>query len=263
MTKREACIAVGETGVACLSAVGLSKTFDGTRALDDVTVSFAKNAITALVGPNGAGKTTLLNVFSGFLRPDAGQCFVDGRDISHMAPHRIAQLGVGRTFQDLRIVGGLTVLEHAMLARGQQRGERVGWAVLGIGVRHEEEENREAGLRALGYVGLETKASTRAADLSYGEQKLLTIACCLAAGRRTLVMDEPVAGIHPAMVSDLTALLRRLCGNGRSLIVVEHDLTFVRELAAEVVVMDEGRIVAQGLPRSVLERTEVLEAFVD
>jgi ABC-type branched-subunit amino acid transport system ATPase component len=245
-----------------LRCEGLSKSFDGVRALADVQLEFPSAGIVAIIGPNGAGKTTLLNVLTGFLRPDAGRIVFDDWELTRMAPHKIARRGIGRTFQDLRLITQVTVLENVMLARPNQKGERLLPALLRFGVAKEEGENRKEAMRRLKFVGLEEKVNELAGELSYGQQKLLTLACCLATGARILLLDEPVAGVHPEMVSKILGLLRELRDEGKLVVFIEHDIASVREVADLMVVMDEGKIIAQGKPAEVLQRPEIIEAYV-
>jgi len=238
------------------------KTFDGVRALAGVSFKFAPSGITAIIGPNGAGKTTLLNVLTGFLRPDGGHCFLGDLEITHLRPHQIARLGVARTFQDLRLVLQATVLDNVMLARPLQRGERLLAALLRLGVSKQEASNRERAMDLLGFVGLEGMGQDLSSELSYGQQKLLTLACCLATEAQVLLLDEPVAGVHPEMASRILNLLRHLRDAGKLVVFVEHDMRFVRELADAVIAMDDGKVIAQGAPRDVLERPEIIEAYV-
>lgn len=245
-----------------LRCEGLTKSFDGVQALANMHLEFPESGIVAIIGPNGAGKTTLLHVLTGFLRPDAGHCFWGGREITRLTPHRIARLGVARTFQDLRLILQVSVLENVLVARPDQRGERLLCALLRFGVEAEEGRNREEALRLLRFVGLEAKAYEPAGTLSYGQQKLLTLACCLATGARTLLLDEPVAGVHPEMVMHILGLLRKLSQAGKLVIFIEHDLAAVREVADHVLVMDEGKVIAQGSPREILEQPEIMEAYL-
>ena len=179
-----------------------------------------------------------------------------------MAPHRVARQGIARTFQDLRLIQQVTVLENAMLARPNQKGERLWYALFRIGVAAEEARNREEALRWLRFVGLEEKAHEAAGELSYGQQKLLTLACCVATEARILLLDEPVAGVHPEMIAKILGLLRELKAMGKLVVFIEHDIAAVREVADVVIVMDEGRIIAQGPPKEVLERPEIMEAYL-
>jgi len=241
---------------------GITKTFDGVQALGGVSLDLPSSGIIAIIGPNGAGKTTLLNIVTGFLRPDAGRCFLGEREITRLSPHRIARLGIARTFQDLRLILQVSVLDNVMLARPNQRGERLLWSLLRFGVAAEEARNREEAMRLLRFVGLEEKAAELAGELSYGQQKLLTLACCLAMGARILLLDEPVAGVHPEMVAQILDLLRRLRDEGKLVVFIEHDISAVRQAADLVIVMDEGKIIAQGPPDVVLERPEIMEAYL-
>jgi ABC-type branched-subunit amino acid transport system ATPase component len=227
-----------------------------------VRLEFPATGIVAIIGPNGAGKTTLLNVLTGFLRPNAGRCFLDERELTRMPPYRISRLGIARTFQDLRLISQVSVLENVLLARPNQKGERLLPALLRYGVAREEAQNREEAMRWLRFVGLAEKAHEAAGELSYGQQKLLALACCLAAEGRILLLDEPVAGVHPEMIPQILDMLRQLRDQGRLVVFVEHDIASVRQVADTVIVLDEGRIIAQGEPGEVLERPEIIEAYV-
>ena len=240
---------------------GLCKSFDGIRALADVQLQFPDTGITAIIGPNGAGKTTLLNVLTGFLRADGGRCFLGDRDTTRLASHQIAQFGVARTFQDLRLILRVSVLDNALLARPTQTGESLVGALLRLGVAAEEARNGDVAMRLIKFVGLEDKAQELAGELSYGQQKLLTLACCLATEARILLLDEPVAGVHPEMVSRILDLLRQLCDQGKLVVFIEHDIAAVRQIADHVIVMDEGKIIAEGPPDEVLDRSEIMEAY--
>ncbi len=232
------------------------------HALADVRLEFPASGIVAIIGPNGAGKTTLLNVLTGFLRTESGRFFLDGQELTRLAPHKVARQGLARTFQDLRLIQQVPVLENVMLARPNQKGERLWYALFRFGVAAEEARNREAALRWLRFVGLEEKAQEPAGELSYGQQKLLTLACCLATESPILLLDEPVAGVHPEMIAKILGLLRELKAMGKLVVFIEHDLAAVRQVADLVIVMDGGRIIAQGPPGEVLERPEIMEAYI-
>lgn len=240
----------------------LFKSFGGVRALADVDLEFPSSGIVAVIGPNGAGKTTLLNILTGFLRPDAGRCFLGEHETTHLAPHRIAQLSVARTFQDLRLISLVSTLENVLLARPRQRGERLLGALFRFGVAEEEARNSEEAMRLLRFVGLGEEALHLAGELSYGQQKLLTLACCLATEAKILFLDEPVAGVHPEMASHILGLLKQLRNDGKLVVFIEHDIAAVREVADLVIVMDEGKVIAQGPAHDVLERPEVMEAYL-
>ena len=247
------------TSLRCES---VKKYFGGVHALDGVSLDVSADGITAVIGPNGAGKTTLVNVLTGFLRAEAGRCFFGDREITRMAPHRIARLGIARTFQDLRLIRLVSVLENVMTARPNQSGERFLPALFRFGVAKEEETNRERAMDLLEFVGLTDKAEEAAGELSYGQQKLLTLAVCLATEARIVLLDEPVAGVAPQMVEKILALLRTLREKGKQIVFIEHDIESVRQVADRVVVMDDGKVIAQGPTREVLDRPEIMEAYL-
>lgn len=240
----------------------LSKSFDGIRALDGVTLSLPSSGITAIIGPNGAGKTTLFNVFNGFLRPDRGRCFLGETETTRRAPHRIARLGVARTFQDLRLISLVSVLDNVLTACPKQRGERLLPALTRAGVKKEEATNEVKAMELLRFVGLEEKAQTPAGELSYGQQKLLTLAVCLATEAWILLLDEPVAGVAPAMVEQILDRLRKLREKGKMILFIEHDIEAVRQIADHVIVMDDGKIVTKGPPADVLVKPEIMETYL-
>ena len=240
----------------------LRKSFDGVCALAELQLQFPARGITAIIGPNGAGKTTLLNILTGFLRPDAGRCFLGDCETTRLPPHRIARLGVARTFQDLRLILEVSVLDNVLLAIPGQRGENLLSALLQFGTSAEEGRDRERAMRLLHIFGLEDKANDLASELSYGQQKLLTLVCCVATGAGLLLFDEPVAGVHPEMTSRILSFLRQLQDDGKLIVFIEHDIAAVRRVADFVIVMDEGKVIAQGPSQEVLERPEILEAYL-
>jgi ABC-type branched-subunit amino acid transport system ATPase component len=240
----------------------LNKSFDGVHALVDVSLEFPAKGITAIIGPNGAGKTTLLNILTGFLRPNSGKCFMGENETTHSPPHQIARMGVARTFQDLRLITQVSVLDNVLTACPKQRGERLLPALLRIGVTSEESRNRDAATDLLRFAGLQTQANDLAGELSYGQQKLLTLACCLATQAHILLLDEPVAGVAPERVSQILDVIRKLSSQGKTIIFIEHDIQSVRQVADHVIVMDHGKIVTQGAPAEVLEMPAIMEAYL-
>jgi ABC-type branched-subunit amino acid transport system ATPase component len=231
-------------------------------ALSDVTFRFSDPGIVAIIGPNGAGKTTLFNVISGFIRADAGRCFVRGQETTDLSPHTIATLGIGRTFQDLRLISRISALENVLLARPRQRGEQLLLALLGFRIQAEERNNLAVARHWLEYVGLERKAGELALNLSYGQQKLLTLACCLATEASILLLDEPLAGVHPQIAETILSLFKDLARNGKLILFIEHDLRAVTRVAETAVLMDRGKIVAQGAAADLIGRPEIMEAYV-
>ena len=246
-----------------MSCIDLSKSFGGTRALDCVTISFPGPGIVALVGSNGAGKTTLFNILSGFLRPDTGECRIHGRQIAYLAPHEIAALGVARTFQDVRLIRQLSVLENLCLAQPNQVGERIFTALAARGYRSHELRNRHFARMLLEQLRLDGMEDTPAGDLSYGQQKLLSLGCCLAMRPNIMLLDEPLSGVHPTLALEIIELVADIGKSGTLVIFVEHDLEAVASLADEVIVMHHGAMLARGKPSDVLRLPEVMEAYVD
>ena len=248
--------------MSTLRVQNLSKSFGGLDALVQVSFEFSSSGIIAIIGPNGAGKTTLLNTLTGFLAADAGHCWLNRQEITRLPPHRIAQLGVARTFQDLRLIRQISVLDNVLLACPHQRGERLLNALLRFGVAQQERHNRRKARELLQFVGLAEMAGQLAGELSYGQQKLLSLACCLGTEAPVLLLDEPVAGVNPALVVQILQLLRQLREQGKLIVFIEHDINAVRKIADCVVVMDAGKIIAQGSPADILCRPEIMEAYL-
>lgn len=245
-----------------LEIQNLSKTFDGVRALDRVSLTVVPRKIVAIIGPNGAGKTTLFNLCTGFLRPDDGSIWFKGHNITYLPPNRVALLGIARTFQDLRLIRQMTVLENVLLAIPHQAGEGLWGAVWGRRSIREERTHREKATEWLEFVGLAEKAGELAGALSYGQQKLLSLACCLATGAEMLMLDEPVAGIEPTTTERILGYIRRLPSLGKTVIFIEHNLFAVQTVADQVVVMDEGKKIAEGTWEQVSREASVLEAYL-
>jgi ABC-type branched-subunit amino acid transport system ATPase component len=243
---------------------GLSKTFDGVTALADFSGAVRGGEILGLIGPNGAGKTTFFHVASGFIRPDRGTVVFGGRLLTGWPPYKIARLGIARTFQDLRLIHRLNVLDNVLLAFPNQPGERL-WNVFfrWRTVSARERENRKVAVSLLEHAGLEKKANDPAEALSYGEQKLLTLMCCLATGADLLLLDEPVAGIAPAMIDRILAIIRGLPRQGKSVILIEHNLDAIMQVCDRVIFMDAGRKVSEGTPAEVRNDPRVIEAYID
>jgi len=246
-----------------LECIEVTKSFGGLKAVDRVSVSFEPGKVTALIGPNGAGKTTLFHLISGALRPDSGQIFYRGVPISGLPPWRISQMGIGRLFQDVRVFGRLSVLDNVRVAFRNQKGENPLWAILRRpAVNREEQTFTEEARRWLAFVGLSELENTRAEDLSYGQQKLLAIARLLAGGADVFLLDEPTAGVNPETVRSLLVLIRRLAESGKIVVVIEHNMNVVMEVADWVFFMDEGQIIAFGLPEEVLGDRTIRAAYL-
>ena len=243
-----------------LRIAGLRKHFDGTKAVNGVSLCVARESIVSLIGPNGAGKTTLFNVVTGFLAMDGGKVLFEGRDVTRMAAYRRARLGMARTFQEMRLIRRLSAVENVWLALPNQKGETVVGALLGRHKREEKARRAEA-LSWLEFVGIAETANQLAGELSYGQQKLLTVACCL--GMRAKLLDEPVAGVNPALVERMLELLERLRREeGKTIVLIEHNMDAVMRISDRVIAMDEGRVIADGTPEEVRESAAVIEAYL-
>lgn len=249
--------------MSLLAVCGLTRRFGGLLALDDVTFDVHEGAILALIGPNGAGKSTLFNLLTGFDRPDAGSVSFDGRDLSGLAPHRVARLGVSRSFQNTQLFEEMTARENVLV--GQHLRTRTGWvrAALRLPASGAEERlAREEADRVLRLVGLADVASVRAADLPHGTRRLLEVARALAALPRLLLLDEPAAGLNPVETEQLAHVLRSIRDSGVTLVVVEHDMGLVMDVSDEIVVLNEGRKIAEGPPLLIQKDPAVIAAYL-
>jgi neutral amino acid transport system ATP-binding protein len=245
---------------ARLEAHDIVRAFGGVRAVDGASLDVEPGSITGLIGPNGAGKSTLFNCVSGFLRPEAGRVLLDGRRIDRRSPHRIARAGLVRTFQTPRTLARMTVLENVVLATRDHPGERLGGALAG------RRREREARLRARGLlelVRLDGHADNLAGTLSGGQRKLLDLVRALMAEPRILLLDEPMAGVSPTVRVELLAHILGLRDReGLTFLIVEHDLDFVMRASDRVVVMNDGRVIADGTPDDVRADERVVDAYL-
>ncbi|MGV8840117.1 MAG: ABC transporter ATP-binding protein [Bauldia sp.] len=246
-----------------LSVRGIAKRFGGLVALNGVSMDVPKGLVYGLIGPNGSGKTTLFNVVSGFMRQDAGTVVFDGRDIGRASPHKVAALGLCRTFQATACPARMTVMENMLLAPLDQHGEAVLTNVLRFGaVAREEKRNRERARDLLAIVNLGNKADDYAGSLSGGQKKLLALAQILMADPKLILLDEPVAGVNPVLAEEIARVIRRLRDEGRNFLIVEHNMHFIRSSCDRISVLDAGRIIAEGEPAEVLAREDVLRAYL-
>ncbi len=247
-----------------LSVSHLCKSFDGVRALDGFSCDAHEGEILGLVGPNGAGKTTLFHVLTGLLQADAGTaCFRD-LELTALPTHRIATSGIARTFQECRLVGGMSVIQNVLLAFRDQPGERL----LNVFFRPRHCRDHEGRIRAraeeyLAAAGLEDRADDMADDLSYGQQKLLTLIACLAADATLLLLDEPVAGIAPEMKAQMLGIIKGLPRFGKTVILIEHDIEAITEICNRVVFMQTGRAICEGTPFEIRNDPRVIEAYLE
>ena len=251
-------------GRAIFVADGVVKRFGGIRAVDGATMSVREGSITALIGPNGAGKTTFFNVITGFYRPDGGGATFEGRPILGRPPYAIARLGMVRTFQITKALARMPVIDNMMLAAPDQPGERL----INVVFRPARSRRREGQVRERAMELLEVFNLTRLADeyagtLSGGQRKLLELSRALMASPRFLLLDEPMAGINPTLGRRLLDHMQRLrTEEGVTFLFIEHDMEVVMNHSDRVVVMAEGRVIAEGEPHAVREDQAVIDAYL-
>lgn len=246
-----------------LQLVNVSKNFDGVRAAEGVSFDCEKGNVTALIGANGVGKTTVFNLIGGFLKPDEGTLLYRGRDITGLAPWQIARLGIGRLFQDVRLFNRMTVLDNVLTAFTGQSGENALRAVFFRRRVNAEESAFTARARnLLKTIDLDERKHELAEELSYGQQKIMAIARLLAADADFLLLDEPTSGVTPSRIYQLLNFVRQLARDGKTVLLIEHSMSVVMEVADWVHFMDRGRIVVSGPPAAVLGNRHVRAAYL-
>jgi ABC-type branched-subunit amino acid transport system ATPase component len=246
-----------------LVLAGVDRTFGGVRAVDDVSFAVREGAIHGLIGPNGAGKTTALNLISGLMRPDTGTIVFHGTRIDRLPTHQIAAMGVRRTYQNLRVFPQMSALENLLV--GMHTVTRVPlWQrlVYAPAAGHEEREARGRATLLLKRVGLGRRAEQQARNLPYGEQRRLEIARALASDPRLLLLDEPTAGMNPAEVDEIGALIRSIAAEHRTILLVEHNMPLVMSVCERITVLDFGRVIAEGTPAEVSANEAVITAYL-
>jgi len=241
----------------------ISKNFGGLQVLSDVNFSVPEGGIFGLIGPNGAGKTTVFNLATGLLRASSGSIEFNGQDLGDIPPHRITELGIARTFQNIRIFKEMSLLENVVVGMH----DHLDYGFTGLlfnlpSFRKIEMVARERALELLSWVKLDHKAAMLADSLSYGEQRRLEFARALATKPKLLLLDEPVAGMNPAEKSELMVEILNIKQRGFSVFLIEHDMRFVMGLCDRVAVLNFGRIIAEGPPDEIKNNPEVIEAYL-
>jgi branched-chain amino acid transport system ATP-binding protein len=240
-----------------------SKRFGGLQALNDVGIEIHEGEVYGLIGPNGAGKTTFFNVLTGLYEPDSGDFELSGKPYSPTAVHRVAKAGIARTFQNIRLFAEMTALENVMVGQHVRTNSSVWGAIL----RTASFKREEAAIAAkahelLDYVGIGDLADARARTLSYGDQRRLEIARALATQPHLIALDEPAAGMNATEKVVLRELIDRIRRDGKTVLLIEHDVKLVMGLCDKVTVLDYGKVIAQGTPAVVQKDAKVIEAYL-
>jgi|APSaa5957512622_1039677.scaffolds.fasta_scaffold45583_2 branched-chain amino acid transport system ATP-binding protein len=233
----------------------LKKSFGGLIAVNDLSLDIKKGKITAIIGPNGSGKSTLFNLITGVLQQDKGKIYLGKQNISKLSVEERSKKGISRTYQNVRIFDNLSIEDHLHLALIHKE------KLLPCLLKKEEILDKKID-DTLKLVGLSINKKTWARELSYGQKKLLTLATAIIYKHNILLLDEPVAGVHPTLRKKIKKILKNLGNQNETILIVEHDMGFVKNLADEIIVLDEGKLLARGPPKKVLNDPAVLEAYL-
>ncbi len=250
-------------GQSILNVKGLTKEFGGILAVFNLDFEVKKGIIKAVIGPNGAGKTTLFNMITGIFPPTNGNIIFKGEDITGLQPYQIAEKGISRTFQTVELFKRMTALENIMV--GRHRKTKSGFFSTGFSlpyVRHEEEEIYEKAMEILKFIGLEKYASELAGNLPLGEQKILEIGRALATDPELILLDEPAAGLNESETEQAANLVMRLKNQGRTVIIVEHDMKLIMKISDDIIVLNYGQKIAEGPPEDIKNNPVVIEAYL-
>ncbi len=241
--------------MAILETKGIKKYFGGVHAVDGVSVAFEQGKITGLIGPNGSGKTTMMNILSGFIPFDSGTISILGEDLKKVSPWDMPELGITRTFQNIRVFEQMTVLDNLLVVMTNRH------PVGSIFGKHTKAHVTQAE-EVIEKLGLTHQKNNLAANLSYGQRKLLEIGRALLMKSDAYLFDEPYAGLFPEMVKLVTSIMSELRTAGKTVILIEHNMSIIRQLCDTVIVMDAGKVLATGTPEKVLSEKEVIEAYL-
>jgi len=241
----------------------IAKSYGEKQVLKDVSFELQKGTVTVLMGTNGSGKTTLFNIVSGFLKQDKGEILLDGKTINQTEPYQINQLGISRTFQDMRLIGKLTAKENVLLAFPKQKGENW-WNVIlpNKKVKQEQETNQQKAEELLKTCFIDDVADHKANEISYGQQKLLNLACCMANNTYVILLDEPVAGVNPVYRDRLTTIIQQLKQQGKAILIIEHNTDFIEQVADEILFLNDGTLTLFDNYETLKNNPQVQEAYI-
>jgi branched-chain amino acid transport system ATP-binding protein len=245
-----------------LVASSIVRRFGGLSAVDVTHVEIQRGSITALIGPNGAGKTTFFNLLTGFDAPDEGTWSFNGRSMGKLSPYRVARLGMVRTFQLTKALNRLRVIDNMLLGAKGQRGEHLWASLLPFLWRGQEAKNTERADVLLKRFSLDAKRADFAGSLSGGQRKLLEMARALMSEPELIMLDEPMAGVNPALTQSLLQHIKMIREEGSTVLFVEHDMDMVHDISDWVIVMAQGQIIAEGPPGDVMKNPEVIDAYL-
>ena len=245
------------------TAEGVTKKFGGVTALDNVSMSIRRNSIFGLIGPNGAGKTTFFNTLTGLYQVDGGKFTFDDKPLNVKAPHEVAQVGIARTFQNIRLFGEMSVLENVMVGRHVRTKAGAFGAIFRTpAARREEREIADRARELLDYIGLGKRAGDKSRTLAYGEQRRLEIARALATDPKMIALDEPAAGMNATETVALRQLIERIARDGTTVMLIEHDMRLVMNVCQHIAVLDYGRKIADGTPAEIQKNAAVIKAYL-
>ena len=246
-----------------LKTENVSKSFGGIHAVRRVSFEVCLGQIKGIIGPNGAGKTTLFNLITGFYPADDGVIYFSGHKLNGLGPHQVAELGVARTFQNVELFEGMTVLENIMVGRHPRTSAGfIGAALRLSGQRKEESRIRQDALEMLNFIGLGERAESLSSALPFGLQRIVEIGRALATDPLLLLLDEPASGLSGGETRDLGQLICRIRDRGITVVLVEHDMSLTMEVCEEILVMDYGRTLAEGSPQEIQQNQAVIDAYL-